>query len=177
MKIIHALVLSLYLLSTATLADTSLLGLTLGKSTLKEVQHHYDITQQPSKYAPKGWDKYTLSTSNPSPIVKTDLDITEVTFMFDNAKVLGAIWLGYPSSESTFNRIKAQLDKYYPSIPALYRTQGKLAFYQNSDTHIHLEYSLYNTDLFYTDLDYKRALTVARKQQRANKKAYKDATP
>lgn len=170
MKIIKTCALLLCLLSPFAQAEMTLFGLTLGKTTVSELQQRYSATQHKSKYNPEGWNYYSVPVNEIPALANI---ATEVSFSFTNKDILGGISITYPSSENTFKELKSVLDANSPTLPALYN-QGRIANYQTSDTYIRLEYAPpYGTDLTYTDQNYRRLLKEANEQRKRDFQANK----
>ena len=161
MKLFSALLLTLSLLSTAALAETTLFGLTLGQSTLNEVKQLYTLTsQRTASSTPDSWLFYRISGKQ-----LNDPKLKHATLYFDDEQVLGRVWLFFPSSEPTFNQLDQHLLQQYPlaATPAFEPDEFQLrqTDYQNDKTHVRLMYSLYSTNVTYADLDYRKAVKHA----------------
>lgn len=169
MKIIKTCALLLCLLSPFAQAETTLFGLTLGKTTVSELQQRYNTTQNNSKY--EGWNSYSVPVNE---IPKLTNKATDVSFPFTNDGILGGIWIIYPRSEATFELLKQELDQKYPSVPAGYTiTGGLVAYYKSSELNISLIYDEYGTTLLYTDQNYRRLLKEANEQRKRDFQANK----
>lgn len=171
MKIIKTCALLLCLLSPFAQAETTLFGLTLGKTTVSELQQRYNTTQHTSASYPEGWVQYIVS-ANEIPALKAIAK--DVSFPFINESRLGGVWISYPRSEATFELLKQELDQKYPSAPAGYTiTGGLVAKYKNSELDISLIYDEYGTTLLYTDQNYRRQLKEAMEQRKRDFQANK----
>jgi len=165
MKFITAFVLALCLLSPAAQAETTLFGLTLGKSTLEEVQKTYTLhgKRSPTKWL-DGWNYY-LVTGNQFNVPQ----LKEATLYFDNDQRLGEILFSFPPSLEQYIALRAEIDKQYPRIKmAPFESEPLLrdkTEYQNTTTKVHLEYSDYGTWLIFTDLQYFEAVQKLKAQQ------------
>jgi hypothetical protein len=170
MKYITTLILTICLLSPFAQAETTLFGITLGKSSVSDLQQRYNTKQHISTSYPEGWHRYIVPVSE----IPALADIaTEVSFSFTNKDILGGVSITYLSSEHTFKVLKSVLDANSPTSPALYN-QGRIANYQTSDTYIRLEYAPpYGTDLTYTDQNYRRLLKEANEQRKRDFQANK----
>lgn len=167
MKFITAFVLALCLLSPAAQAKTTLFGLTLGKSTVEEVQKTYTLhgKRSPTKWL-DGWDYYDISADQFNvPQLK------EATLYFDNDQRLGAIRFSFPPSLEQYIALRAEMDKQYPRIKmAPFESEPLLrdkTEYQNATTHILLEHTDYGTWLKFTDLKYFEAVQKLKAQHKA----------
>jgi hypothetical protein len=171
MKIIKIYALLLCLISPFAHAETTLFGLTLGKTTVSELQQRYNTTQHTSASYPDGWVQYIVSASE-IPALKAIAK--DVSFPFINESRLGGVWITYPRSEATFELLKQELDQKYPSVPAGYTiTGGLVANYKNSEVDISLIYDEYGTTLLYTDMNYRRLLKEANEQRKRDFQANK----
>jgi hypothetical protein len=169
MKIIKIYALLLCLISPFAHAETTLFGLTLGKTTVSELQQRYNTTQHNSKY--EGWNSYSVPVNE---IPALTNNATEVSFPFTNDGILGGVWITYSRSEATFELLKQELDQKYPSVPAGYTITGGLVVkYKNSEVDILLIYDEYGTTLLYTDMNYERQLKEAKEQRKRDFQASK----
>lgn len=173
MKIIHALLLSLLLLATAAQADTTLFGLTLGKSTLEEVQQRYALKWKKTSKSLPGYSDYKISGDQFEP----ELNLRHAVIYFDDKQILGIITFKFPISLTTYKSLKQQISAQYPRAMTPYFKADQYlldrADFESDTTHVKIEHSDYFTDLTYTDLNYPvRAQKII-----AENKANKDATP
>lgn len=158
MKFITALVLALCLLSPAAQAETTLFGLTLGKSTLQEVEKHYTLHDKDTvlKWL-DSWNTYRV-TGNQFNVPQ----LRHATLYFDGNQRLGKIWFSFPPSLEQYIALRTEMDKQYPRIKmAPFESEPLLrdkTEYQNTTTKVLLEYSDYGTNLFFTDLKYFEAV-------------------
>ena len=167
MKLFSGLILSLSLLSSAALAETTLFGLTLGRSTLNEVKQLYTLKgESTASSTPDSWLYYKVSGDQFS-----EPNIEDATLFFDGDQVLGNIIFYFPSSELTFNQLNLHLHQQYPQVvtPAFESSiyQLRQTDYQDDNTHVRLMYSLYSTYVTYTDLDYREAVKHAIAKKKA----------
>ena len=167
MKLFNGLILSLSLLSTAALAETSLFGLTLGQSTLNEVKVLYTLkSQSTTSGTPDNWYYYKVSGDQ-----FNEPNIKNAVLYFDGDQALGNIRFYFPSSEAMFNELNLQLHQQYPQVvtpefeSSIY--QLRQTDYQDDKTHVRLMYSQYSTDVTYTDLDYREAVKHAIAKKKA----------
>ena len=176
MKIIHALLLSLMLLTTAAQADTTLFGLTVGKSTIKEVQQRYTLKWKNMSKSLRGYSDYKISGDQFEP----ELHLRHAVLHFDNKQVLGIVRLKFPISLTTYKALVQQISAQYPRAMTPYFKPDQYlldrADFESDITHVKIEHSNYFTDLTYTDLDYYKTKLKIIAENKANK-AYKDATP
>ncbi|WP_394230790.1 hypothetical protein [Shewanella colwelliana] len=177
MKIIHALLLSLALLATAAQADTTLFGLTLGKSTLEEVQQRYTLKWKKSQSSlPDTWSYYRVSGEQFAP----KADLRHAVLYFDDQQVLGTVRFRFPISLTTYKALKQQISEQYPRAMTPYFKADQYllerADFESDTTHVTIEHSDYFTDLTYTDLNYRATAQKIIAENKANK-ANKDATP
>ena len=176
MKIIHALLLSLALLTTVAQADTTLFGLTLGKSTLEEVQQRYTLKWKKTSNSLPGYSYYKISGDQ----FEQKTKLRHAVFYFDNKKVLGIITFKFPISLTTYKTLVQQISTQYPRAMTPYFKADQYllerADFENDTTHVKIEHSDYFTDLTYTDLNYRAAAKKIIADNKANK-ANKDATP
>lgn len=167
MKFITALVLALCLLSPAAQAETTLFGLTLGRSTLQEVEKHYSLQYKDTASGlPDSWNYYRV-TGNQFNVPQ----LNEATLYFDGNQLLGAIRFYFPPSLEQYIALRAEMDKQYPRIKmAPFESEPLLrdkTEYQNTTTKVRLEYSDYGTWLIFTDLKYFEAAQKTVAQHKA----------
>ncbi|MCL1064306.1 hypothetical protein MK852_19495 [Shewanella benthica] len=171
MKLVSTLLLSLSLLSSATLAETTLFGLTLGKSPLNEVKQRYTLKgEDTTSSTPDSWHYYKVSGDQFS-----EPNIKHAVLYFDGGQVLGRVTLRFPSSLKSFDHIDKFLSQKYPRVitPAFEPNQLQLrrTDFQDSYTQVKLTYGYYGTNVTYADLDYRKAI----KHAIAKKKAANDS--
>ncbi|MGI2025270.1 hypothetical protein [Shewanella glacialipiscicola] len=169
MKIINTCALLLCLLSPFAQAETSLFGLTLGQSTLQEVEQRYTLQYKKSASGlPDSWNYYRVSGEQ-----FNEPQLTYATLYFDDARTLGRVWFLFPSSEAKYKTLKDQLSRQYPRLNIAPFVSEPLrldkAEFQNDTTHIQLEYSAYGTDVAFTDLKYRAAAKKTREAHQPTK--------
>lgn len=173
MNIIKTGALLLCLLSPLAQAETTLFGLTLGKSTRQEVDQIYT-----SKY------KNTASGQSDSRNYYViggeqfgEPQLKEATLYFDDAQTLGRIRFLFPSSLEKYKALEEQLSRQYPRLTtAPFISEPLLrdkAEFQNDTTHVLLDYSDFGTNLSFTDLKYR----AANQKRLAEKKALEANKP
>lgn len=167
MKFITAFVLALCLLSPAAQAETTLFGLTLGKSTLEEVQKTYTLHgKSASAKWLDGWNYYRV-TGNQFNVPQ----LKEATLYFAGDQVLETISFYFPPSLEQYIALRAEMDKQYPRIKmAPYVSEPLLrdkTEYQNTTTKVRLDHSDYGTWLIFTDLKYFEAAQKIKAQHKA----------
>ena len=167
MKLFSTILLSLSLLSSAAFAETTLFGLTLGRSTLNEVKQLYTLKgENTASSTPNSWHYYDLSGKQ-----LNNTKLKEATLYFDGNQVLGDMILFFPSSEPIFNEQNQHLSKQYPRAVTPKFEPSELQIrqidYQDDKTHVELMYSLYGTYVTYTDLDYREAVKHAIAKKKA----------
>lgn len=167
MKFITAFVLALCLLSPAAQAETSLFGLTLGKSTRQEVEQTYTLQYKDTASGlPDSWNYYR-ATGNQFNVPQ----LRHATLYFDGNQVLGRISFSFPPSLEQYIALRVEMDKQYPRIKmAPFESEPLLrdkTEYQNATTHVLLEHSDYGTWLIFTDLKYFEAVQKLKAQHKA----------
>ena len=155
MKIINTCALLLCLLSPFAQAETSLFGLTLGQSTLQEIEQRYTLQyKKTASGLPDSWNYYHVSGEQ-----FNEPQLKSATLYFDNVQTLGRIRFLFPSSEAKYKTLKDQLSRQYPRLNTAPFVPEPLRIakteFQNDTTHIQLEYSAYGTDVTFTDLKYR----------------------
>ena len=171
MKIINTCALLMCLLSPFAQAETSLFGLTLGQSTLQEVEQRYTLQYKKSASGlPDSWNYYRVSGEQ-----FNEPQLEKASLHFDNTQTLGGILFFYPSSEAKYKALKDQLSRQYPRLNTAPFVSEPLRIakteFQNDTTHIQLEYNVYNISLDFTDLKYHAAaqkLIAAKKAREAH---------
>lgn len=169
MKFITAFVLALSLLSPAAQAETSLFGLTLGKSTLEEVQKTYTLhDKRPFTQEFEGWEYYRV-TGDQFNVPQ----LRHAALYFDNDQRLGAIRFSFQPSLEQYIALRAEMDKQYPRIKmAPFESEPLLrdkTEYQNATTHVLLEHSDYGTWLDFTDRLYQQKVNAILDAAKARK--------
>ncbi|AEG13614.1 hypothetical protein Sbal175_4403 (plasmid) [Shewanella baltica BA175] len=155
MKIIKKIALLLCLLSPLSQAETTLFGLTLGKSTRQEVEQTYTLQDKNTASGlPDSWNYYRVSGEQfNEPLLK------HANLYFDDTQMLGRIMFFFPSSLEKYKALEEQLSRQYPRLNTAPFVSEPLrldkAEFQNDTTHVLLEYSYYGTYLSFTDLKYR----------------------
>lgn len=157
MNIIKTGALMLCLLSPLAQAETTLFGLTLGKSTRQEVEQTYTLQHKKTASGlPDSWNYYRVSGEQ-----FNEPQLKHATLYFDNTQTLGRINFTFPSSLEKYKALEEQLSRQYPRIKMAPFVSEPLrldkAEFQNDTTHVLLEYSYYGTYLDFTDLKYHAA--------------------
>ncbi|NRD30298.1 hypothetical protein HQQ92_00335 [Shewanella sp. DC2-4] len=157
MNIIKTGALLLCLLSSLAQAETSLFGLTLGKSTRQETEQTYTLQDKNTASGlPDSWNYYRVSGEQ-----FNEAQLKHATLYFDNTQTLGRINFTFPSSLEKYKALEEQLSRQYPRIKMAPFVSEPLrldkAEFQNDTTHVLLEYSYYGTYLSFTDLKYRAA--------------------
>jgi hypothetical protein len=153
MKIIKTFALLLCLLSSLAQAETTLFGLTLGKSTLQEVQQTYTlkyINNTPGLL--DSWNYYRVSGEQ-----FNEPQLHNATLFFDDAQTLGNILFIFSGSLSKYKELEEQLSRQYPRIKISERFGNNRTDYKNDTTHVSLAYTNNGTTLTFTDLKYRAA--------------------
>ena len=168
MKLFSALILSLSLLSTAALAETSMYGLTLGQSTLNEVKQHYVLTNKTHTDVPAdNWYYYKVSGDQ-----FNGPDIEYASLFFDDEQVLGGMWFYARTSGPTFNQVKHHLNQRYRGT--VIQEGMPFAIYEDKDTEVTLmQNRLSGLNVLYLDRDYKDEVKAQKKAANANQSAAK----
>lgn len=173
MNIIKTGALLLCLLSSLAQADTTLFGLTLGKSTRQELEQTYTLQDKNTASGlPDSWNYYRVSGEQfNEPLLK------HATLYFDDTQMLGRIMFTFPSSLEKYKALEEQLGRQYPRLNTAPFVSEPLrldkAEFQNDTTHIRLEHNVYNTNLSFTDLKYR----AAAQKRLAEKKALEANKP
>lgn len=173
MNIIKTGALLLCLLSPLAQAETTLFGLTLGKSTRQEVEQTYTLQYKNTQSSlPDSWNYYNVTGKQ-----FDEPQLKEATLYFDDAQTLGSILFTFPSSLEKYKALEEQLSRQYPRIKMVPFVSEPLrldkAEFQNDTTHVLLEYSDYGTYLDFTDLKYR----AAAQKRLAEKKALEANKP
>lgn len=152
MKIIKTGALLLCLLSPLTQADTTLFGLTLGKSTLNEVTQAYTLHYIGGQPGAPYKSNYNVSGNQ-----FNEPQLKEATLYFDENQILEATLFNFPSSVQKYKELKDQLSRQYPRLkmePFIsdpFGTIDKVEF-QNDTTHVSLTYNYHGILLGFTSL-------------------------
>lgn len=112
MNIIKTGALLLCLLSSLAQAETSLFGLTLGKSTRQETEQTYTLQHKNTASGlPDSWNYYRVSGEQ-----FNEAQLKHATLYFDNTQTLGRINFTFPSSLEKYKTLEEQLSRQYPRI-------------------------------------------------------------
>ncbi|MGW7678342.1 hypothetical protein [Shewanella sp. S23-S33] len=173
MNIIKTGALLLCLLSSLAQADTTLFGLTLGKSTRQEAEQTYPPQYKNTQSSlPDSWNYYRVDGKQ-----FNEPQLKYATLYFDDAQTLGIILFTFPSSLEKYKALEEQLSRQYPRIKMTPFVSEPLRLakteYQNDTTHVLLDYSDYGTYLSFTDLKYR----AAAQKRLAEKKALEANKP
>lgn len=173
MNIIKTGALLLCLLSPLAQAETTLFGLTLGKSTLQEVEQTYTLQYKNTQSSlPDSWNYYNVTGKQ-----FDEPQLKEATLYFDDSQTLGTILFTFPSSLEKYKALEEQLGRQYPRLNTAPFVSEPLrldkAEFQNDTTHVLLEYSYYGTYLDFTNLKYR----AAAQKRLAEKKALEANKP
>lgn len=173
MNIIKTFALLLCLLSPLAQAETTLFGLTLGKSTRQEAEQTYPPQyKNTASGLPDSWNYYRVDGKQfNEPLLKY------ATLYFDDAQTLGSILFTFPISLEKYKALEEQLSRQYPRLNTAPFVSEPLrldkAEFQNDTTYIRLDYSDYGTYLDFTDLKYR----AAAQKRLAEKKALEANKP
>ena len=173
MNIIKTGALLLCLLSPLAQAETTLFGLTLGKSTRQEVEQSYTLQDKNTASGlPDSWNYYRVDGKQ-----FNEPQLKDAALYFDDAQTLGTILFTFPSSLEKYKALEEQLSRQYPRIKMAPFVSEPLRLdkteFQNDTTHIRLEYNVYNILLSFTDLKYR----AANQKRLAEKKALEGNKP
>ncbi|ABX51682.1 hypothetical protein A1L58_17945 [Shewanella baltica] len=173
MNIIKTGALLLCLLSPLAQAETTLFGLTLGKSTLQEVEQSYTLQDKNTASGQSDRRNYYVVDGKQF----NEPQLKDAALYFDDAQTLGTILFTFPSSLEKYKALEEQLSRQYPRIKMAPFVSEPLrldkAEFQNDTTHIRLEYNVYSTFLSFTDLKYR----AANQKRLAEKKALEGNKP
>lgn len=173
MNIIKTGALLLCLLSPLAQADTTLFGLSLGKSTRQEVEQTYTLQDKNTASGlPDSWNYYRVDGKQ-----FNEPQLKHANLYFDDTQMLGRIMFFFPSSLEKYKALEEQLSRQYPRIKmAPFVSEPLLrdkAEFQNDTTHVLLDYSDYGTYLSFTDLKYR----ATAQKRLADKKALEANKP
>lgn len=157
MNIIKTGALLLCLLSSLAQAETTLFGLTLGKSTLQEVKQTYTLQAKNTAYGlPDSWNYYNVTGKQ-----FDEPQLKEAALYFDNTQTLGSIRFSFSSPLEKYKELEAQLSRQYPRIKTIGFVPNQLVNnkveFQNDATYIRLLYGYYGVGLIFSDLKYHAA--------------------
>lgn len=153
MKLFTALTLVVLLFSPFAQAETTLFGLTLGKSTVQEVAKSY--TLQDKKITPgqlENWNYYRVSGEQfGEPLLQN------ATLFFDDTQTLGSILFIFSNSLSRYKELEEQLSRQYPHLKVSELYPAGSSAFQNDTTSILLTRNDNAILLTFTDLNYRTA--------------------
>ena len=137
MKMIKTCALLLCLLSSLAQAETTLFGLTLGKSTRQEAEQTYTLQyKNTASGLPDSWKFYVVGGEQFG-----EPQLKEATLYFDDNQTLGCILFIFPSSVQKYKELKDQLSRQYPLLKMAPFVSEPLQIidkieFQNDTTHV-----------------------------------------
>ncbi|WP_259516260.1 hypothetical protein [Shewanella baltica] len=152
MKIIKKIALLLCLLSPLSQAETTLFGLTLGKSTRQEAEQTYTLQNERARPGLPNRSYYNVSGNQ---FKEPQLEVA--TLYFDDTQTLEGILFTFPPSVQKYKELKDQLSRQYPLLkmePFVsdpLRIIDKVEF-RNDTTHVSLTYDYHGIFLGFTNL-------------------------
>jgi hypothetical protein len=177
MKFIKTCALLLCFLSPFVQAETTFLGLTLGKSTFKEVEQTHTFKWKTTQSGlPNTWNTYRVTGEQfEYPTLKF------ANLHFDNTHTLGRMVFVFPSSLDTYKKLYTQMSKLYPKETSPFLVADQLhinrADFENDTTHVEIIHNNYFTEINLIDLKYHTATHkyIAEMDAREANKPTKDA--